>query len=247
MKIVGVIPARYASTRFPGKPLADICGKPMIWWVYQQAIQVGTIDKVYVLTDDDRIVQACKLLDLEYLLTDSNHANHIERVYEASTKIEADFFICINGDEPLIKPENIAKVIPQKTFDSPYFCGATRRLTDAADIIDINNIKLILNPSSECVYMSRAAIPYPKLTSNFSYYKYVGIECFNKMSLELFHRKDAGKYEMIEDIDHIRFIENGVKLNFVEVESESISVDTKKDLQYAIRVISGNLEGSDYE
>ena len=233
MKIIGVIPARYGSTRFPGKPLADICGKPMIWWVYNQVIKSTKLNEVYVLTDDDRIVDLCKKECIPYLLTRDNHPDHISRVQEASDMLEADCYVCVNGDEPLIQAEVIDKVIPESMDnDEPVFYGATRKFNDAPKVIDPANIKIVLNEKQRCVYMSRTAIPFPKGTLDFEYNKYVGIECFNKKALDFFVSVEMGKLEKIEDIDHIRFLENNVPLYFTEVDSESISVDTKKDLEY---------------
>ena len=239
MKIVGVIPARYASTRFPGKPLADICGKPMIWWVYNQVIKSKKLDEVYVLTDDNRIVELCKNENIPYLMTRDNHPDHISRVQEASDMLDADCYVCVNGDEPLIQAEIIDKVIPESLDkDKPVFYGATRKFNEAPKVIDPANIKIVLNEMHRCVYMSRAPIPFPKGTLDFEYNKYVGIECFNKAALDFFVSVPMGRLEKVEDIDHIRFLENNIPLYFTEVDSESISVDTKKDLEYVRKQIN---------
>ena len=111
MKIIGVIPARYKSSRFPGKPLVDICGKPMIWWVYQQAKKVPEFDEVYVATDDDRIEAACKEHDMKVIMTSDKHETGSDRVAEVATKVEGDLFVNIQGDEPVINPEMIQEVI----------------------------------------------------------------------------------------------------------------------------------------
>lgn len=233
MKIIGVIPARYKSSRFPGKPLADICGKPMIWWVYRQVICSHKISEAYVLTDDSRISSVCDELNIKYIMTSDDHPNHISRVYEASESICADWYVCVNGDEPLIEPTAIDAVIPDKVPQTePVFYGAERVLCDAVKVIDPANIKLVLTKNGRCLYMSRNPIPFPKGTLEFSYHKYVGIECFNKASLNAFVQFPMGVLEKIEDIDHLRFIEHGVSLYFTNVDSESLSVDTPKDLEY---------------
>ncbi len=233
MKVTGVIPARYASTRFPGKPLADICGKPMIWWVYHRVIKSKKLDEVYVLTDDERIAAYCDGAGIRYMMTRNDHPNHINRVHEASLKIDADCIVCVNGDEPLIQAELIDHVIPDTIpQDKPYFMGATRRFSDAAEVVDPANIKLTLNRDNRCLYMSRSAVPFPKGTLDFTYFKYVGIECFNKKALDFFVSAEMGRLEKIEDIDHLRFLENDIALYYTEVDTESISVDTKKDLEF---------------
>lgn len=231
MKIVAVIPARYKSSRFPGKPLADICGKPMIWWVYHQVKKVSEISEVYVATDDERIADVCRQNDISYVVTSDNLPEHISRIYEVSQQIDADYYMCINGDEPLVSADCIRKVIPVDTGEKYYYSGAVRKLTDPAEAIDFANIKVVMNKENRGIYMSRTPVPYPRGTLLFSYYKYVGIECFTKEGLDFFVNAKQGIVEKIEDIDHLRFIENGKEIHFTEVNSDSISVDTPKDLE----------------
>lgn len=243
MKIIGVIPARYKSSRFPGKPLADICGKPMIWWVYQQVRSVEVFDEVVCAIDDSRIQKMCEQYGIKYILTKNNHPEHISRIYEVATKIDADYYMCINGDEPLISKECILPVVPKKIFDEPYFGGAMRILTDPAETIDFANIKLVVSDQTgKCLYMSRTPVPYPRGTLLFQYKKYVGVECFNRAALEFFVSTPIGSLEKIEDIDHLRFLENGVDLHFSYVESESISVDTPKDLEKVRKIIETRIK-----
>ena len=232
MKIIGVIPARYKSTRFPGKPLADICGKPMIWWVYKRVSEIKKFSDVFCAIDDYRIQKICDELGIKYVITKDNHPEHISRIHEVSEKIDADYYMCINGDEPLITQECILPVIPAEVVSTPYFGGAMRILTDPAEAIDPANIKLVISKAGKCLYMSRTPVPYPKGTLNVSYKKYVGVECFNKAALDFFVGADMGVIERIEDIDHLRFLENGINLHFSLVESDSISVDTVKDLEF---------------
>lgn len=232
MKITGVIPARYKSTRFPGKPLADICGKPMIWWVYQQVRNIEAFSEVFCAIDDERIQRACEEFGIKYIITQNDHPNHISRIHEVSEKIDADYYMCINGDEPLITPECILPVIPDSISSEPYFGGAMRVLTDPAEVIDPANIKLVISESGRCLYMSRVPVPYPKGTLQVSYRKYVGVECFNKAALNFFVSTAMGNIEKAEDIDHLRFLENGIDLHFSLVKSDSISVDTLKDLEF---------------
>lgn len=237
MKIVGIIPARYNSTRFKGKPLADICGKPMIWWVYNKVKDIKMFDQVFCAIDDERIRKVCKKYNMNYIMTRNNHPDHISRIQEVSDKIEADYYICINGDEPLINENCIIPVIPKEVKQKPYFGGAMRILTNPAETIDSANIKLIVNKDGKCLYMSRTPIPYPKGTLLFSYKKYVGVECFNKKALDFFVNTPMGEIERIEDIDHLRFLENGIDLYFNYVVSDSISVDTPKDLDKVRKIM----------
>ena len=231
MKIVAVIPARYQSSRFPGKPLADICGRPMIWWVYQQVKNVSEFADVLVATDDDRIASVCSELGIHYCMTSSNLPEHISRVHEVAEQVQADYYICVNGDEPLISADCIKAVLPKPNSKRYYYIGAVRSLTDPAETIDFSNIKVVLTDDGRGIYMSRAPVPYPRGTLLFQYYKYVGIECFTKEGLDFFVHAKKGAAERIEDIDHLRFIENNKEIHFVQVDSESISVDTPKDLE----------------
>ena len=232
MKIIAVIPARYSSTRFPGKPLMDICGKPMLWWVYTRAKKIDAFSDVFCAIDDQKVQKICDELGMKYVMTRSNHPDHISRIQEVSAMVEADYYICINGDEPLITEGCIVPVIPTGIHAEPYFGGAMRNITDPAEVIDPANIKLVISNNGKCIYMSRIPVPYPKGTLNVVYKKYVGVECFNKDALDYFVSTPMGAVEKAEDIDHLRFLENGIELNFSLVDSDSISVDTPKDLDF---------------
>lgn len=239
MKIIAVIPARYASTRFPGKPLADICGRPMLWWVYNQVQKIKVFSDVVCAIDDLRIQRMCEQQDMKYILTKDTHQNHISRIHEVATKLDADYYMCINGDEPLISQECILPVIPKKIVEEPYFGGAMRILTDPAETIDFAKIKLVISDQTgKCLYMSRTPVPYPRGTLFFNYKKYVGVECFNREALDFFVDTPMGSLEKIEDIDHLRFLEHGIELHFNYVDSESISVDTPKDLEKVRKMIA---------
>ena len=239
MKIIAIIPARYQSTRLPGKPLADICGKPMLWWVYHRVSQIKEFDSVCCAIDDDRIKFACEKYGMKYVMTRNDHPEHISRIHEVSTKLDADYYVCINGDEPLISEDCILPILPKEVKSGPYFGGARRILTDPAETIDFAKIKLVISEQTgRCLYMSRTPVPYPKGSLLFNYNKYVGVECFNKQALDFFVSTPMGDLEKIEDIDHLRFLENGINLHFTRVESESISVDTLKDLE-KVRIIIG--------
>lgn len=248
MKIVGLIPARYRSTRFEGKPLADICGKPMIWWVYQQLIHANGIDAVYIATDDDRIKQACDSLDMNVIMTADNHPTHLERLYEASTKIDADFYINVNGDEPLIETKCIESMIPPAHADpnSFYAANAMMVLHNPIDAVDFAKIKIATDMEGNGLYMARSPIPYPKARSDFEFKKFVGVQCFSKKALEFCCKTPRGYLESIEDIDEFRFLENGKKLKFIETYATTLSVDTPKDLEYVRTVIQKKLNEKVY-
>ena len=244
MKIIGVIPARYASTRFPGKPIVDICGHPMIWWVYSQVKKVRELQEVYVATDDDRIAEVCSNEGIPYIMTRNDHVNHVTRLAEVSDKIESDYYVCVNGDEPLIKAENIRDVIPKnRVLEKDVYAGYLMRiLTNPVETIDPSNIKLSVLADGTCIYMSRMPIPYPKGTLNISYKKLIGIECFNKRALDFYVNTPMGELEKIEDIDHLRFIEHGKKVIINMTDSESLSVDTLNDLEKVREILKNRIK-----
>ena len=245
MKIVGVIPARYSSTRLPGKPLVDICGKPMIWWVYKQVEKVSAFHKIFVATDDNRIKDVCESYGMDVLMTGTDTPNHIHRIWEVTNLVEADYYVSVNGDEPLINPENISNAlsaIPSGPVDVQFFSSVYRDLTNPAEVIDLANVKIVLGMDGRCLYQSRMPIPSTKGSLNFCYKKAIGIECFNKKALDFFVSTPMGVMEKIEDIDHLRFLENGVPIYYTKIDSESLSVDTKNDLEVVRRIIQNRME-----
>ena len=160
MKIIGVIPARYKSSRFPGKPLVDICGKPMIWWVYQQAKKVPEFDEVYVATDDDRIEAACKEHDMKVIMTSDKHETGSDRVAEVATKVEGDLFVNIQGDEPVINPEMIQEVISIFFEDETVTFGSLKKeITDPDEIKATSTVKVVTDQKGDAMYFSRSVIP----------------------------------------------------------------------------------------
>ena len=237
MKLIAVIPARFSSTRLPGKPLADICGKPMLWWVYAKLSSMDVFSQVICAVDDERIATVCQEYKMKYMMTSNDHSEHISRIHEVSEYVKAEYYICINGDEPLISEQCILPALPKELHKEPYFSGVMRVLKSPAETIDFSNIKVVTNRQGRCIYMSRSPVPYPRGTYFFDYKKYVGVECFNKSALDFFVSTPMGEIERVEDIDHLRFLENGVDMYFHEVESESISVDTQKDLEYVRKIM----------
>lgn len=239
MKITGVIPARYGSSRFPGKPLADIFGKPMIRWVYEQAVKVKEFDNIYVATDDQRIKDCCEKNDIPCLITSEDHPTHVHRIHEVSEIIKSDFYVVICGDEPLIEADTIRAVLPnesdlEKEFHVQCLC---RYFTDPAEVIDPANIKVVTNNIDECILLSRSPVPFPYKTVLFKYKKVVGIECYNKNALDYFVSKEKGFLESIEDVTLQRFLENKINVKYKLVSSESLSVDTPRDLEKVKNII----------
>ena len=237
MKILGVIPARYQSSRFPGKPLADICGKPMIWWVYQQCLQVKDFhDEVYVATDDKRIYQVCQSFGMKVFMTSEEHVTGTDRVGEVAGRIPADLILNIQGDEPLLEPEVIRAAI-EPFYHNPklQITNLMKKITNPLDLINATVPKVITNKDGIGIYLTRAAAPYPKGMLDFDYYKQVCVYGFRPEALQFYceygKQNGKGRIEAMEDIEILRFIENGYQVQFVEVDSKTIAVDTVKDLE----------------
>ncbi len=232
MNIVGVIPARYGSTRFPGKPLINILGKPMVWWVYSQLSKNKSLSKVYVATDDDRISKVCSSFGIPFIMTNREHKTHLDRLAEFSQKVDFDFCINVNGDEPLILENDINPLLPP-SFIHPndfYVANAMTLITNPIEVVDFARIKVVVDVYGYAMYLGRSPIPYPKADFNFNYYKFQGIQCFTKSALQFCLVTPRGPVESIEDIDEYRFLENGRKIKFIETNSISLSVDTEKDV-----------------
>lgn len=242
MKIIAVIPARYKSSRFPGKPLADICGKPMIWWVYQQACKVKELDEVYVATDDERIMSACESHNMKCIMTSESHKTGTDRIGEVAEKIPADLYVNIQGDEPLLEPETISAAIKPFFEDSELMISnLMAKITDPVEIINPTVPKVIANKDGIGVFLTRAACPFPKGKIDYSFYKQVCVYGFKPEALKFYcdYGKKYGKarVEAIEDIEILRFIENGYRVQYIEVENNSVAVDTTNDLEKVVRII----------
>lgn len=241
MKVIGVIPARFGSSRFPGKPLADILGKPMLWWVYQQALKAKKLDYLCVATDDERIAEICVNYNMNYLMTASTHRTAANRLWEVSNSIEGDLFISINGDEPLIDPFNIdAAVIDDLTLSEPAGTNIITPIHDPVDLMDPANIKVVFDVNMDALYLSRTAIPFPYNTLEFEYFKHVGIIGYNKKMLDFYNANQPSTFELIEGIDTLRFIDYKKQLRLIVRDcGYSLSVDTPKDLEKVIMFLNG--------
>lgn len=242
MNVVGIIPARYGSSRLPGKPLADICGKPMLLRVYERVIQVKKFSNVYVATDDARIEELCRIHRIPVVMTKSSHRTAAHRLQEVSESINADFYVQLNGDEPLISIEAIEACIPDTVpQDIEFGTNVISPLTNPTHVMDPSNIKMVFDSEFRACYMSRTPIPYPFKAIDFIYYKHVGIIGYNKKMLDFYKNSQPGRFERIEGIDTLRFIDYGkfLKLSIVE-NCNSLSVDTEKDLEF-VRNIFQNI------
>lgn len=238
MNILGVIPARYQSSRFPGKPLADICGHPMLWWVYQQAKKSERLSDVIIATDDERILNACEKEGMNAVMTSDSHDTPTSRLYEISTRFEADLYLMLMGDEPLINPESFSLVIPKETENEYYVGVLSNCLDNPAEVIDYTNQKVVSNAKREVMLISRSPIPYPKGSLDIRYEKVTGIQIFSKKALEFYNETPKSKLECAEENDLMRFVENGIPVKVTLSPYKTVSVDSYKDLSAVTEIIS---------
>ena len=239
MKVLAVIPARYGSTRMPGKPLMDILGKPMIQWVFENVSRVRGFDQVVVATDDERIQGVCEGFGASVIMTSSTASCLIDRLQEVSEQLDADYYVSVNGDEPILESEIMPRILPDFVDrDRPVVRGLVRDFTDPVEVFDSGNIKIVVGLGGYSLYSSRSPVPYPQKSTQYRFKKYVGVECFNKAALDFYVQNEPTPIEIIEDIGSIRFLEHGIRIHYTQVQSESLSVDTPKDLDKIIRIMN---------
>jgi 3-deoxy-manno-octulosonate cytidylyltransferase (CMP-KDO synthetase) len=232
--VIAVIPARYRSTRFPGKPLSDIHGKPMIARVYEAVAKCSIFDWITVATDDERISDSCDANRIPWVFTDSGHPTGTDRVAEVSRLIKSNIYVNIQGDEPMLEPGVIEAAVHPLLSDTNKEIAVTNlasEIRDPAEAIDSNVIKVGFNHTGKAIYLSRLPIPYPKSPGDARYYKQVCVYGFRKAALQDFSVLPQGPLELSEGIELLRFIEHGIPVQFHIVESNSISVDTPDDLE----------------
>lgn len=231
MRIICVIPARAESSRFFEKPLALIFGKPMIQWVYEHCKNVEQFSEVYVATDSEKIKTKAEAFGAKVIMTSSNHDTATERLYEVSTKVEADLYVMVNGDEPLLTKEAIVQCIPSDIHkDELYVSNLMTDFENPVEVVDATNLKIVTDRNDRCLFISRSPIPYPKGNMDYVYHKFVGVGAFNRKALDFYHNTPRGPIEKIEENDSFRFIENQVPIYYYNCHCKSLSVDTRKDI-----------------
>jgi 3-deoxy-manno-octulosonate cytidylyltransferase (CMP-KDO synthetase) len=243
MKFIAVIPARYASTRFPGKPLADMAGKPMIQRVYEQVKKA--VDEVWVATDDDRIFEAVNVFGGKAVMTSTEHRSGTDRIYEAFGKIGEGYDVVINvqGDEPFIQPQQIESLM--QCFDSPTVQIATLvkpfKKEDGFDVLfNANSPKVVINKNDEAIYFSRSIIPYirdvhhSEWLDKHTFYKHIGMYAYRADILKEITQLPQSQLEKAESLEQLRWIENGYRIKIGYTDVETIGIDTPDDMQKAL-------------
>lgn len=246
MKILGIIPARFESSRFPGKPLVDIAGKSMIRRVYEQCLRSSCLDKVIVATDDQRIMDHVLDFGGEVVMTSHLHPSGTDRCEEIAKKHPGfDVFINIQGDEPLIDPAQItllASCFDQKTV---MIATLVKKIDTEEELFNLNTPKVVLNKDMEAMYFSRTPIPFFRNRENadwlkeHTYYKHIGIYAYRSETLSELTKLPVSALEKAEALEQLRWIENGYKIKVAITDKESQAIDTPEDLEKVLLIING--------
>lgn len=232
MKAICIIPARFSSTRLPGKPLKDICGKPMICRVYERAKLAKSVDEVIVATDDERILNAVEKNFGRAMMTRADHKTGTDRLAEVAEKFpDAEVIVNVQGDEPLIEGSLIDELIAQ--FDDADLQMATVavELTEDAEIKNPNNVKVVIDKNNNALYFSRSPIPYPRNFGKSKVYKHIGIYAYRRNFLLNFAQMTPTPLEGTESLEQLRALENGYKIRVIKSNCKFIGVDTEEDLK----------------
>ena len=238
MRIIGMIPARKNSSRFHNKPLALICGKPMVYWVWKHSKEVENIEEVYIATDSDEIKEVAEEFGAKVIMTSGDCETATDRLYEVSLKIPADLYVMINGDEPLVMSGDIIKCIPESIpEDGFYVSNLMTDFEDPVEVVDPTNLKIVTNKEGICLFISRSPIPFPKGMMNYTFQKFVGVGAFTKKALEYYHSTPRGLIEKVEENDSLRFVENRKDCYYINAHCKTLSVDTPKDLEQVSYII----------
>lgn len=241
MKILGIIPARYSSSRFPGKMLADINGKTMIKRVYEQCSKSKSLNDIVIATDDKRIQSECESFGAKVLMTKPEHPSGTDRCYETYTMLNKkyDFVVNIQGDEPFIKPEQIDNLIASLTPETEL-STLIKKIEDENILWNTGNVKVTFNTKMEALYFSRQVIPYirgidqTKWMDSHNFYEHVGLYAYRTDILEKICKLTTSNLENAESLEQLRWLENGYKIKLQPTEWDSFCIETPEDLKTAL-------------
>ena len=246
-RVVIVIPARYGSTRLPGKPLVMLAGKPMVQRVYERAKMAKSASRVIVATDDQRIVKAVEAFGGEARMTRPDHRTGTERIAEVAAHSEGDVFVNVQGDEPLLDPQAVDTAVNSLLEDPPAAISTVAvPIKTPGDIMDPNVVKTVLDFEDNAIYFSRAPIPWVRDTgmkTHARHLKHLGLYVFQREALLEYPTLPQGELERIEQLEQLRWMENGWKIRVAEVEHDAVSVDVPEDVKKVEKLLQvGDLD-----
>jgi len=240
-KILGVIPARFASTRFPGKVLALLSSKTVLQHVYERACQSRYLSSVIVATDDKRVYEAAKSFGARVRMTRADHISGTDRVAEVASTEESAVVVNIQGDEPLIDPAAIdAAILPVVHDTDVVMATLKKKIEDPREIADPNVVKVVTNHAGDAIYFSRCAIPYAREQGGV-WFKHIGLYVYRRDFLLAYSQLPVGPLERAERLEQLRALENGYPIRVIETEYESLGVDTPEDLERVSRLFEASI------
>ncbi len=230
MKTIAVIPARLASTRLPRKMLLQIAGEPLLAHVYRAVRQSPLLDQVLVATDSEEIMSLCRARGWNARMTSSAHRNGTERVHEIAQSVPADVYVCVQGDEPLTRPEHISALC-NIMKDDAVEVGTVKVAAASADIANPHAVKVVTDQRGRALYFSRATIPFDRDRDGAAtYYKHLGLYAYRKPALDQFVAWPESSLERAERLEQLRFLENGIAIRVAETRYDTVGVDTEEDV-----------------
>jgi 3-deoxy-manno-octulosonate cytidylyltransferase (CMP-KDO synthetase) len=239
MKIVAVIPARLASTRLPRKMLHEIHGQPLVVWVYKAVRSSPLLKDVIVATDSEEILEACCKNGCNVRMTSTSHRSGTERVHEVSQSVDADVYINVQGDEPMVRAKHIAALVElMKNPEVPV--GTLKTPAAPEDISNPNAVKVATDLSGRALYFSRSTIPFDRDSAKPPYFKHLGIYAYRKPALDRFVRLPESSLERAERLEQLRFLENGIPIYVAETPFDTIGVDTEEDFTRAEKMLKSS-------
>ena len=236
---IGIIPARYGSERFPGKPLADILGKPMFWHVYRRAQKCPEMSRVVLATDDDRIRAAAEALEVEVVMTRSDHPSGTDRVLEAAHKLhlpQNSIVVNIQGDEPALNPALLTQLLQPFRSSAVQVSTPVRKISPA-EAKNPDRVKVVFSKSGRAIYFSRAPIPFRRDGRPDTYFGHIGLYAFRMTALERFVALDPSALETTEKLEQLRLLENDIPIHVVVTEHQSLGVDRPEDLETVVQMM----------
>lgn len=239
MRCLIVVPARMGSTRFPGKPLCDLAGKPMVQWVVERAEASGVADRTVVATPDLEIVQACERFGAEAVLTSGDHRTGTDRVAEVARSIEADVYVNVQGDEPLLRPETIEACARPLLDDGQIQMGSVFSECTEDELDNPDVVKVVTGRDGYALYFSRSLIPYRGESGPEPVKKHVGIYAYSRAVLESFAQWPQSPLEMAEALEQLRFLENGTRIKMSRGEGSEMAVDTPEQADAVRSILAG--------
>jgi 3-deoxy-manno-octulosonate cytidylyltransferase (CMP-KDO synthetase) len=237
MKAIAVIPARLGSTRLPRKMLREIAGRPLVGWVYEAVRASSELSDVIIATDSEEIFDACRSHGWKAQMTSAKHRSGTERVQEISDSIAAEVYLNVQGDEPLVRPEQIVALLGVMKNPSVQV-GTVKTPCSVEDVRNPNVVKVVTAPDGRALYFSRSTIPFDRDGTGASYFKHLGLYAYRKAALDLFVSRPESALEKSERLEQLRFLENGIAIYAAETARDSVGVDTEEDLRRVADILT---------